>query len=133
VRIRPASGGKRIAYPASPTRRPGIYEARVVFPRGGRWRYEIDDGFGGIHKFAPVTIGFGPPRRATEPRPEAPDPQPKVAEPSPNAAEPARGNERGQEDGSALWQVGVASLLLGTAVAIALVRRRNRARPMGVA
>ena len=36
-------GGERFA--ASPTGRPGVYTAEVVFPRSGRVEYSIDDGF----------------------------------------------------------------------------------------
>jgi hypothetical protein len=46
---------------AKATSRIGIYRARVVFPRAGKWRYEVFDGFtqyGGArtHKFGPVKI-----------------------------------------------------------------------------
>ena len=46
---------------AKSTGRIGVYRARVVFPRAGKWRYEVFDGFieyGGArsHKFAPVKV-----------------------------------------------------------------------------
>lgn len=57
----PSAVAKPLTFKARPTSRVGVYRARVVFPSGGRWRYEVDDGFteyGGaqVHKFAPVRI-----------------------------------------------------------------------------
>jgi hypothetical protein len=48
-------------FTAKPTRRVGVYRARVVFPGAGAWRYEVWDGFtqyGGArtHRFKTVTI-----------------------------------------------------------------------------
>jgi hypothetical protein len=42
---------------AKPTGRPGVYEARAVFPEAGRWTYAVDDGFSQVHDYPPVTIG----------------------------------------------------------------------------
>ena len=42
---------------AKPTGRPGVYEARAVFPEAGRWTYTVDDGFSRIHDYPAVTIG----------------------------------------------------------------------------
>ena len=42
---------------AEPTGRPGMYEARAVFPDAGRWSYAVDDGFSQVHDYPEVTIG----------------------------------------------------------------------------
>ena len=42
---------------AKPTGRPGVYEARAVFPDAGRWTYAVDDGFSQVHDYPAVTIG----------------------------------------------------------------------------
>ena len=42
---------------AEPTGRPGMYEARAVFPGAGRWTYAVDDGFSQVHDYPAVTIG----------------------------------------------------------------------------
>ena len=53
--------GKAVTFPAKPTGKPGVYVAKVRFPSGGTWRYEVFDGFtqyGGqkTHTFGPVTL-----------------------------------------------------------------------------
>ena len=53
--------GKALTFPARPTGKPGVYLAKVKFPAGGDWRYEVYDGFtayGGAkyHTFAPVDV-----------------------------------------------------------------------------
>jgi hypothetical protein len=53
-------------FEAKATGRPGVYRARVVFPRAGVWRYEVYDAFtayGGArtHRFKAVRIGPGAP------------------------------------------------------------------------
>jgi hypothetical protein len=54
-------GGRvRRTLDAEPTRRPGVYLARVVFPSPGWWRYTVYDNYAGArHTFAPVRIGEG--------------------------------------------------------------------------
>jgi hypothetical protein len=42
---------------AKPAGRPGMYEARAVFPDAGRWTYAVDDGFSRVHDYPAVTIG----------------------------------------------------------------------------
>ena len=49
--------GKTEYVAAKPTGRPGVYEARAVFPEAGRWTYTVDDGFSRIHDYPAVTIG----------------------------------------------------------------------------
>jgi hypothetical protein len=61
VLISKTNGGESIRFPAAPTGEPGVYLAKVKFPSGGAWRYQVDDGFGGMHKFAAIQIGPGSP------------------------------------------------------------------------
>ncbi len=49
--------GKTEYVAAKPTGRPGVYEARAVFPEAGRWTYTVDDGFSRVHDYPAVTIG----------------------------------------------------------------------------
>ena len=51
--------GKTETVAAKPTGRPGVYEARAVFPEAGRWTYAVDDGFSRVHDYPAVTIGGG--------------------------------------------------------------------------
>ena len=39
------SGDARETFAATPTGKPGVYRAKVVFPTAGRWSYAVDDGF----------------------------------------------------------------------------------------
>jgi len=43
-------------FTARPTRRVGVYRARVVFPSAGTWTWKIDDGFTRVHTYAPVRV-----------------------------------------------------------------------------
>jgi hypothetical protein len=53
-------GSSRRRFAATPTARPGVYRASVVFASAGRWHYRINDGFAGaIHTYPPVEIGGG--------------------------------------------------------------------------
>jgi hypothetical protein len=56
-RIRNVRTAEARSFPAAPTATRGVYRASVVFPSPGRWDYEIDDGFGQTHTYAPVEIG----------------------------------------------------------------------------
>jgi hypothetical protein len=54
--------GKAVTFPAKPTGKPGVYLAKVKFPSGGEWRYEVYDGFGTYggaktHTFGAITVG----------------------------------------------------------------------------
>jgi hypothetical protein len=59
----------------------GVYEASVVFPSAGSWRYEVFDGFtphcAQTHTFAAVSIGHGA-SPAGPPGPEAQSPGPEA-------------------------------------------------------
>jgi len=52
------TGAEGHTFTASPTGRPGVYRARVIFPSAGTWRYEVNDDFPGVtHDFPPAEIG----------------------------------------------------------------------------
>jgi hypothetical protein len=55
--IQNTTTGATETFEARPTGEPGRYVVDVRFPSAGAWAYEIDDGFTGIHTFAPVTVG----------------------------------------------------------------------------
>lgn len=55
---------ERSTFPADPAGETGVYEAAVVFPTAGSWRFEIDNGLeatgygvSATTRFDPVTIG----------------------------------------------------------------------------
>jgi hypothetical protein len=101
-RIRNVRTSEARSFPAAPTATRGVYRASVVFPGPGRWDYEIDDGFGQTHTYAPVEIG----------------------EPVASAA-PAGGQDEGAPAaiGIALGAFGLVVAALG---GLALVRRQRR-------
>ena len=53
------SGDTALRFRAGPTARKGFYRARVVFPRAGRWSYEVDDAYfiRRVHTFGAVHVG----------------------------------------------------------------------------
>jgi hypothetical protein len=97
------SGDARETFAATPTGKPGVYRAKVVFPAAGRWNYAVDDGFisGQPHTFPAVQIG---------------------AETS--APAPATGGDNGGGP-SAGWLVPGVALLLAAAAVFARDRRRH--------
>jgi hypothetical protein len=97
-----SGGGERQVFPARPTGEPGVYRAEVVFPSGGRWSYEVDDGFTQTHTFPPVRVGG-------------------------ERAAPAAGGSDAPDGGGpdvALLLGLVAAAGLAAALAVTLVRRR---------
>ena len=61
ITIRHAKTGVAKTFRAVPTKEPGVYRARAVFPSAGQWKYEVYDGFetyGGArtHRFPAVGI-----------------------------------------------------------------------------
>ena len=52
-----SAGDERRTFAARPTGRPGVYRASVRFPHAGSWRYAVDDGFTGRHRYPAVQIG----------------------------------------------------------------------------
>jgi hypothetical protein len=104
VRIR--SGGTTREFTAAPTRKAGVYRAEVVFPKAGRWDYEVLDGFinESPHTFPAVDIGAGAPAATTAP--------------------PAPASDGGIAAGW-LWGAGAALLL---ALAVFGLDRRRHAR-----
>ncbi|HEX2112660.1 MAG TPA: hypothetical protein VHF67_14025 [Gaiellaceae bacterium] len=102
-RIRSLRTGEERSFPAAPTATRGVYRASVVFPGPGRWDYEIDDGFGETHTYAPVVIG----------------------EPAAPAARGAQGDGAPAAIGIALGAFGVVA----AALAVLALARRQRRRP----
>ncbi len=106
------SGDTTRTFVAEPTGKPGVYHARVVFPRAGKWSYEVHDGFVSdfAHTFPAVEIGEGG----------------SPAVPAADTAIPA------PDDGGIaagwLWGAG-AALLLALAVLGLDLRRRTAQRP----
>ena len=94
--------GKTEYVAAKPTGRPGVYEARAVFPEAGRWTYAVDDGFSRVHDYPAVVIGG-------------------AAASAPVAADSGDGFP---------WSALLVSLLAGLAAAgLMTVLRRRRDRP----
>ena len=48
--------GDTRSFTGTPTGRPGVYRADVVFPSEGTWTYEVWDDFSQTHTFRPVEI-----------------------------------------------------------------------------
>ena len=96
------SGDARETFPATPTGKPGVYRAEVVFPTAGRWTYAVDDGFISErpHTFPAVQIGAA------------------TSAPAPAAA-------TGGDGPSAGWLVPGVALLLAAAALLARNRRRH--------
>jgi hypothetical protein len=91
-------GSEERSFPARP-RGDGVYRATVVFPDAGRWRYAVDNGYGGpAETFGAVDI----------------------AEPA--AATPADG-------GSARWPVALGAGLVAALLAAAAPSLRRRPGP----
>ncbi len=57
--VKISKGGETHEFPAAPTGTDGMYLAKVKFPSEGSWTYQVDDGFGRTHSFAPVQVGAG--------------------------------------------------------------------------
>ena len=129
--------GERRTFTARPTKDPTVFQAGVVFPSAGSWRYEVFDDFttweaagepapcAQTHSFAAVAIGGRP----TGGEPAAPAPVPAPAEPVPAATTSPDGR-------FPVWPVAAGSLLAAlaaTAVLAGLARRRRAARGAEVA
>jgi hypothetical protein len=103
------SGDARETFAATPTGKPGVYRAEVVFPTAGRWSYAVDDGFISerLHTFPAVQIG-------SETSASAPVPAPATG-----------GDGDGGGGPSAGWLVPGVALLLAAAAVLARDRRRH--------
>jgi YtkA-like len=114
-------------FTAHPTGEPGVYEAAVVFPSAGSWRYEVFDDFTSwngepapcaqTHTFAAVQIGGGA----------------GAAGSAPGDGEAGGGGSvgsRGSESGVPLWPIlgGSFAGLVAVAAAGAAGWNRRRAR-----
>jgi hypothetical protein len=111
-----SSGDTTKQFTAEPTGKPGVYHARVVFPKPGRWTYEVSDGFvtDWRHTFPAVEIGDGG------------SPAVPAADTAPAAPAPASAPADGGIAAGWLWGAG-ATLLL--ALAVLGLDRRRRAAP----
>ena len=111
--VRISSGDDTRGFAAVPTGKTGVYRAEVVFPKAGRWTYEVRDGFNNEfpHTYPAVEIGDGG-GTVTEPIATAAAPAPAPA------ADTGGGIAAGW-----LWGAGAALLL---ALAVLGVDRRRR-------
>lgn len=135
--IRNESGATR-TFVARPTKDLTVFEAAVVFPSAGSWRYEVFDGFttwegepapcAQTHTFSAVAVG-GAPTSGGEP----PAPAPAPASPAP--AEPIVASAESSGDGFPVWPVVGSALaaLAAFALGAGLVRRRRAGRDPEVA
>lgn len=114
VLVEPADGGKEEVFAAEPTKRAGVYRARVAFPSAGEWSYSVDDGFSMVHQFGTVRIGGGNDRTAVAP-----------VEPRPAPGPPDSGG--GVSMAAALGIAAAAGLL--AALGTARLRRRIEPKP----
>jgi hypothetical protein len=69
-----SSGKRTVDFTATPTAKPGVYRAAVVFPAAGSWRVAVDHGWGVQHEFGPFAIDG--PAGASAPAAAAPTPAP---------------------------------------------------------
>jgi hypothetical protein len=111
-RVRIRSGSTAREFTATPTGKPGGYRAEVIFPKAGRWDYEVLDGFVNEtpHTFPAVEIGACRSAPAT------------LAATTATAPPPA------SEDGGGIaggWLVGAGLALLLALAVLGLDRRRR--------
>jgi hypothetical protein len=130
--IRNAETGGAQTFTSRPTKDPTVFEANVVFPSAGSWRYEVFDDFTSwegqpapcaqTHTFKAVAIGGSAGSGGGGAKSPAP------VEPVPAAS--ATGDE-----GFSLWPVvgGILGALAVLGGGGALIRRRRAARAAGVA
>ena len=100
------SGTVTREFAATPTKKPGVYRASVVFPTAGRWSYTVDDGFmGQVHTYPAVTIAAAP-----------------------AAAPPAAAADDGGVSAGWLW--GAAGALVLAVIVLGVDRRRRASRAL---
>jgi hypothetical protein len=58
--IRNAKNGETASFDAKPTGETGVYEAAVVFPEAGEWRFAIDNGLAATGYGESATTTYGP-------------------------------------------------------------------------
>jgi hypothetical protein len=104
VTITSADEQRRRTFATHPAGRPGVYRASVTFPRAGRWRYVVDDGFTATHPYPPVQIGGA------------------------GATTAARGGVTAGGGGVAFDRLGLAALAGLAAAGLALAPGRRRSR-----
>jgi hypothetical protein len=132
--IRNESGGTR-TFVARPTEDLTVFQAAVVFPSAGSWRYEVFDGFttwqgepapcAQTHTFSAVAIG-GAPAGGGEPPAPAPAPAP---------ADPIIASAESSGEGFPVWPVvaGALAALAAFALGAGIVRKRRGGRGPEVA
>jgi hypothetical protein len=132
--IRNDSGATR-TFVARPTKDPTVFEAAVVFPSAGSWRYEVFDGFttwqgepapcAQTHTFSAVAVGGAPAGGGEHP----------ASDPAPAPAEPIVASAESSGDGFPVWPV-VGSALAALAAFVlgaGAIRRRRADRDPEVA
>jgi hypothetical protein len=116
-RVRIRSGSTAREFTATPIGKPGVYRAEVIFPKAGRWDYEVLDGFINEmpHTFPAVEIG------ACGNAPATP------------AATTATAPAPASEDGGGIaggWLAGAGAALLLALAVLGLDRRRRASGAM---
>jgi hypothetical protein len=112
------SGDRVERFTARPTGQPGVYQARVTFPAGGRWRVSVDEGFGAVrHQFGSIAIATG--ESTAEVAREARGPVAPASADDDSLATP-------------LLAAGIAGVLAAalTILLTAAIERRRAARPL---
>lgn len=107
------SGDTTKQFVAEPNGEPGVYHARVVFPKAGRWSYEVHDGFVAdfAHTFPAVEIGDGG----------------SPAVPAADTARPAPAPAPDDDGIAAAWLWGAGAALLLALAVLGFDRRRSTA------
>ena len=124
------SGDVTRTFAALAAARAGTYRADVVFPKAGRWRYSIADGFSLTHTFASVAIGSS--SAITVAGAESGASVPTMTSPSPAAGVASargKGDGTGANAPAALAAALVAGLLAALGTALALRRRPAAGEP----
>jgi hypothetical protein len=131
--IRSAETGATQTFTSRPTADPTVFEANVVFPSAGSWRYEVFDDFTSwngeaapcaqTHTFAAIAVGGPAGSGGNGSKAAAP------VEPVPASSANTGG------DGFSLWPVvgGILGALAALGGGGALIRKRRAARAPGVA
>jgi YtkA-like len=114
VAIVDTATSKRSTFAAAPAGETGVYEAAVVFPEGGSWRIDIDNGLVATGHGESATTRFGPVT-------------------IPDGTGGATGDPSGWADGvlSPLPLAGLGLLLAACGAAVFGIRRSRRLAPAG--
>lgn len=126
------SGDVTRTFAARPAARQGTYTADVVFPKAGRWRYAIADGFSQTHTFAPVSIGSSSAIAVAGDESGAAS-VPTMSSPAPASGVAAAPRKSDGGNMGAALAVGLAAGLLAALGTMLLMRRRSPAPAAGEA